>query len=1142
MILGYGRRAYANCVGPAPTLTCTGTITGTAAPGVVNGGILVPGGYTTVNVNSLTADITPNSGVDGISFTSVGSITINSDTGAYSIVATGVGGDGIFASSGSGAVTVDSTGDITSSDGAGVFAVTSGAQDTKVYSTGTVQSYAVGLFAYSMSGAVTLHSTGDVTSTDGTGILAANMGAGNVEIISDGAVTADQDAINAGSGTGNITVTSTGDLESYTGSGVAATTTGSGTVTIDSSGVIDAYYQGISALSDSGAIDITNDGNVQGDYTAIFASSGSGAVTVDSTGDITSSDGAGVFAVTSGAQDTKVYSTGTVQSYAVGLFAYSMSGAVTLHSTGDVTSTDGTGILAANMGAGNVEIISDGAVTADQDAINAGSGTGNITVTSTGDLESYTGSGVAATTTGSGTVTIDSSGVIDAYYQGISALSDSGAIDITNDGNVQGDYTAIFASSGSGAVTVDSTGDITSSDGAGVFAVTSGAQDTKVYSTGTVQSYAVGLFAYSMSGAVTLHSTGDVTSTDGTGILAANMGAGNVEIISDGAVTADQDAINAGSGTGNITVTSTGDVNSTSADGLVIQGGSSSTVTLFSGTVNGASDGVEFVGGGTNSLKNYAALTGDVYAVHGGTGNETINNYNLITGDVHLGGGTNAFFNRAGGTFRSGATANLGGGTLNNSGNLSPGDTGTIQTTVLTGNLVQTSDGTFTVDLEEGAAQEADLVTVTGTANFAGHVAVNIINLTSSSGSVVIADAGGGTTNTAKAVDTPTIDFSLSVVAGTQLVLNWQPTVPFILLDGPFTPNQEATAIYLDTINTSGPSAALLAFISAIKGLPNEAAIIAALDRLHGEHYLAQVNDTLLSSRFFLNSIMSCPTAGGVAMEGQCYWAKIGGRTHDWDRTRTQIGGDEEAWSVSGGLQVALDRTWRLGFALSYEDTRIDTNDSARSEGDRVEGGVVLKNRWGDSTLAAALFGGNGWFDTERTIGVGGIGAAQGDHAIAFGGVQARLAHVFSQNSWYVRPMVDLNATYLDYGGFRERGAGVVSLAVQGEEEWVLSVSPALELGGDYSVANGTIFRPYVRIGGTFYNDTNFSLTSSFLSAPSGVTPFTIKSEFDEAYLDASAGLDVLSVDGLEVKLNYDGRFSEDSEMHSGGAKVGVKF
>lgn len=51
-----------------------------------------------------------------------------------------------------------------------------------------------------------------------------------------------------------------------------------------------------------------------------------------------------------------------------------------------------------------------------------------------------------------------------------------------------------------------------------------------------------------------------------------------------------------------------------------------------------------------------------------------------------------------------------------------------------------------------------------------------------------------------------------------------------------------------------------------------------------------------------------------------------------------------------------------------------------------------------------------------------------------------------------------------------------------------------------------------------------------------------MNSDFDYVDLDVGAGVDVLTVNGVDIKLNYDGRFSDDSEMHSSGARVGVKF
>jgi hypothetical protein len=160
---------------------------------------------------------------------------------------------------------------------------------------------------------------------------------------------------------------------------------------------------------------------------------------------------------------------------------------------------------------------------------------------------------------------------------------------------------------------------------------------------------------------------------------------------------------------------------------------------------------------------------------------------------------------------------------------------------------------------------------------------------------------------------------------------------------------------------------------------------------------------------------------------------------------------------------------------------------------------------------------------------------------IRFGGGHSRLAILQQGEEAYVKLMLDVDATYLEYGGFNETNGGVASLHVAGNNDWVLSTMGAVELGGNFEGESGTL-RPYVRAGITAVSDAEFTLTSSFLSAPAGITPFTIASRFDNMYLDVAAGLDVLTVNGLEIKLNYDGRFSENSEMHGGSLKASAKF
>lgn len=1007
-MVGYARSARANCAGPATTLTCNGVIAGTAAPGVVNSGIVVPGGYNILNVNSITANITPAAGTNGILFLSAGSIAITSNTGTHDIITAG---------------------------GASL--------------------YGNGIRAYSTGSGVTVDHTGDIIATAGTstqGVRVGNNNASALDVTTNGNVSARYSG---------ILVRSYGAL-------------GSADITIDSTGnVSSTLFAGIGAINyaGTGAVSITSTGDVSGPRGAIIATSAGGNATVDSTGTLTAASGRGISATSGGAGDVSVTSNGAITSLTDGIYATSSSGAVSVDSSGDILSSTYTAIVARNSG--------------------------------------------------------------------------STSVTVANAGNLQASFRGISVTSSAGSVTVNSTGNISAANGQGILALNYGSNAVSVVSTGDILSTRQAIFASSTAGNVSVGAAGTMTSTNSNAIVAFNSGAGTVSVVTNGSISAHFDGIYARSTTGAITIDATGDITSAANDAVRSRYGSSSSVTLRGGTVIGADDGVEFVGGGANTLRNYASLSGGSLAVQGGTGNETVRNYGVVTGNVDLGAGSNAFLNSAGGTFRSGGTVNLGAGnTLTNSGTLTPGGTGTVQTTALTGNLVQTGSGRFVVDIDQGGAG-ADRVTVSGTANFAGTVAPNVINQTTKTGAVQIATASN-VTNAATAVDTLTVDYYLSVLAGsTELWLNWQPAVLANLLTVPLTPNQQATADYIDALTLSGPSPSLQDVILALKGLPNEAAILAALDRLHPEHYLAQVEDTLRSNLFFLNNVMSCPTAGGAnafVAEDQCVWAKLGGRTVGWDRTRMNIGGDSEAWNVSGGVQVALQDNWRLGAALSYENSNIETNNAASSEGDRVEGALILKNRWGNTSLAAAAFGGSAWFKTERAIGLAGIEAAHGEQEIDFGGVHSRLSYLFDQGGWYLKPMIDLNATYLDFGGFQEHGAGAVNLNVRGEQEWVLSVRPALEIGAEMRINAAILARPFMRVGGTFFDNNDFGLTSSFLGAPAGVGPFTINSKFDEAFLDVSVGVDVLSADGLEVKLNYDGHFSNNSEQHDGGIKVGVKF
>ena len=683
----------------------------------------------------------------------------------------------------------------------------------------------------------------------------------------------------------------------------------------------------------------------------------------------------------------------------------------------------------------------------------------------------------------------------------------------------------IYLVNSDGFITLVNTGDISASDRRGISLtsfenLTPGVSGASLTNHGDITANTEGMYADAEEGDVTVLNTGDITSTTSAAIRARATG-------------------------GNVSVTSDGDLSGTYV--MQLDAGGNIDVTLQSGTAYGSALGVAMFGGITNTLDNSATLEGGVFSVYGTTGDDTVNNYGTIIGSVNLGTGTNAFNNLAGGIFRPNATVNLGGGTLTNAGTLSPGDTGTAVVTTVTGNLVQTSTGTYVVDIEEGGATEADRVDASGTASFAGAILPNIIAITSETGQVTIATAAA-LSSTATVTDVGGYDFSLLVQGGNTLLLSWGAANPadIVGLLTSANANQRAIAIYLDTLNAAGPTAAQQALIDALLAL-GETDLIAAINQLTPELYSDAQISTLYSSLGFASNLLSCkvngPGTASIIAEGQCLWAGASATFLSQDTTASQLGFHESTGSFAAGAQVALDDNWRLGFGAGYQSTSVDTVTNATSEGNTGQVGVALKYNVGSALVAGTVSGGRAWYDTTRPVAFTGFsGTAESDSTIDFLNGGLRFAYVFGMPQLYFKPVLDAAVTRIDLGGFTETGGGAANLTVAGSRQTVYTIAPSLEVGTEWWWSNGTLVRPYVRGGATFYSGHDFALNAGFAGAPTGISPFTINTDMDDVMGVVGAGLDMITAEDTALRLSYDGQLGETTQIHAVGVKGSVSF
>jgi outer membrane autotransporter protein len=261
------------------------------------------------------------------------------------------------------------------------------------------------------------------------------------------------------------------------------------------------------------------------------------------------------------------------------------------------------------------------------------------------------------------------------------------------------------------------------------------------------------------------------------------------------------------------------------------------------------------------------------------------------------------------------------------------------------------------------------------------------------------------------------------------------------------------------------------------------------------------------------------------------------------DANAATTGFDDDAIGISGGVQWALSGPWFAAVSLGYENSEIDT-DRIRlsSEGDRFLGGGSLKYINGPWLLAGAVTGGGSWYDSTRQISFPGFSSiAKSDQDLSDIGGQLRAAYQMGQGPWYAKPMVDLNVTYVDMDGFTESGGGGAALRVSSTDDTIFSATPAIEVGRQFVLKRGTLVRPYVRGGVSFYSDADFPLAAAFAAAP-GVAPFRTNGEIDDVLGNVSAGVTLLGVRGGVLSFSYDGSFGEDLEGHSAAARASMRF
>ncbi|MGH6859694.1 MAG: autotransporter outer membrane beta-barrel domain-containing protein, partial [Phyllobacterium sp.] len=567
---------------------------------------------------------------------------------------------------------------------------------------------------------------------------------------------------------------------------------------------------------------------------------------------------------------------------------------------------------------------------------------------------------------------------------------------------------------------------------------------------------------------------------------------------------------------------------------LTVNGGGS--ITAASGVAVKYTAGRTTPDGSTLTLYNFGTIVGDHSTAIDATASKTVAPVAARFGhDMAI-----SVFNEAGGLLTG---AKIYEADMVNRGQLTIGHSGGIDATKITGDLTQEVGGILALNADF-AGHRMDRLTIDGDATLDGKFTVSAVS--------VLPDitlpflTTGGSLDHSLSGQSAIFDYAVSQ-ADNELSVS-AASAHFAEPGTALNRDQGNVAGHLQEIWDAGGGSFGTLFGTLGSLADGDAGDYAsALSDISPGVSGAAAAGSIATTRQHLDTLMSCPmfTADtSFLTETSCTWSQAGAQTLDQKASGGISGFDTTTYSLQLGAQVEVSPNWFVGMAGGYDRSRIRDDDSrVNADGDIFYAGVSLKHQTGPWLLSGAISGSYGWYDNTRTVRIPGfVGQAESDPDIYNVSARVRAAYTFAQNPYYVRPLVDFDLIYSHAGGYRESGLEMLDLLVDDADQWSFHVTPAIELGTRVTVSETMVMRAFASAGVSFSTADDWNTSARLAHAPAGIGTFDSQVPLADVAGRLAAGVDLASENGFNVRLNYQGLFSDTYTSHEGSLRLGYKF
>lgn len=569
----------------------------------------------------------------------------------------------------------------------------------------------------------------------------------------------------------------------------------------------------------------------------------------------------------------------------------------------------------------------------------------------------------------------------------------------------------------------------------------------------------------------------------------------------------------------------------------------------------GELDGAIRIDDTTLNLENGTIATGTI----GGAGGIVNINTNLATAAQYgVDDGTLAEVNIATGkvfTVLGGAHKTFDTAIFDNQGTLRViGNPASSAVMTVTGNYDQSATGFFSFDAQTPTIHSA--LNITGVANFVANTGIHM-NITGNefdfSNAAIVKDvitAGtlGATTFT---VTDSSYLYNFNAVVGAnsvdlQSLKDATKSVQSAVTFKGNNPAQGASKA-LDQIIANSPGGDMNNVINALGSLGSAEAIADAASQTlpvltggSGTAVLQTMGTTgqIIQAR---QSQVSGLSSGDGIIGDNNVWVKPFGTWSDQGTDDGVTGYDADTYGVIGGVDGAVSDDLRLGVALTYANTDVDSHDSRN----KMDVNSYHASMYGSYALDPStevnfqIGGGYSQADSKRIINFGGLDrVAKGDidgYAFQTGvGVGHSIALADGTS---LTPAMRLDYNLMHNSSYTEKDAGALNLDV--DSQTTDQLIPSLSARLDHEFGQGFTFKANAGVGYDVLNDRN-SITASFVGGGSSFVTNGIEPSPWVVHSGVGVSYDV--ADDLDVTLRYDREDRGEFDAQTASLRLQKKF